>query len=50
MKFEIHFEYQDGVSDFIIIERDTIVEIKKIAHEEIQKRNAKNFYSIEIDN
>lgn len=38
MKFEIHFEYNDGTEDSIILEGDTIEEIRESSINELEKR------------
>ena len=39
MKFKIGFDLPDGSSDYVIIEADTIKEIKQKAAEAVYKRN-----------
>ena len=48
MKFEIHFDLPSGDEDSIVIEGDTIEELKKMADYEVEKRGGINPWSIEL--
>ena len=48
MKFRIHFEHHNGTEDSIIIEADTIEEIRAKAKLELEPRLVKNAWSEEI--
>jgi hypothetical protein len=48
MKFEIHFELADGSEDFVVIEGDTVEEIREKADAEVAKRNGENPWSKEL--
>lgn len=48
MKFKVHFEYADGTEDSVILEADTIEQIREQANYEVNKRNGLNPWSEEI--
>ena len=49
MKFRIHFEHQDGTEDSIIVEGETIEELREQAGAELTKRNGENPWSEEVE-
>ena len=48
MTFKIHFEYEDGAQDSIIIDGDTIEEIRSKADIELKRRGGLNPWSEEL--
>tara|TARA_R110000868_G_scaffold401005_1_gene676275 strand:+ start:2184 stop:2333 length:150 start_codon:yes stop_codon:yes gene_type:complete len=48
MKFKIYYEYTSGEEDFIIIEGETVEEIRKKADTETSKRGVVGLWSEEI--
>jgi hypothetical protein len=49
MKYKIYFEYKDGTQDYMFISGDTIEEIRKKAHEELNKRGVKGLTSEKVE-
>jgi hypothetical protein len=48
MRFEIHFEREDGTEDYIIVSGDSLKEIRQQAEVEVEVRNGKNPWSREV--
>lgn len=48
MKIRIHWITKDGFEDNIIIEADTLDELREIAKREVEKRNAVDYWSSEL--
>ena len=40
--FRLHFEYDNGVQDDVVISGDTIEECRKIAKHELERRGVEN--------
>jgi acyl-coenzyme A thioesterase PaaI-like protein len=49
MKFEIHFTRPNGDPDFVIVDGDTIKEIRQQAEAEVEVRNGTDPWSREIE-
>ena len=49
MKFKIHGEYADGTADSVIIEGDSMQELREIARYEVEKRGWSNYWSEEVE-
>ena len=45
MKYEIHFELQDGSKDSVIVSGSSLVEVRAEASRAVQSRNAKYLWS-----
>lgn len=41
-KFRVHFEYDNGTQDDVVIQGDTIEECRKIAEQQLVKRGVEN--------
>ena len=48
MKFEIHFTLPDGSEDMIIVEGDSIEEIRKSAHAKVDLRGGHDLWSEKV--
>jgi len=48
MRYRIHFTLPDGTEDSVVIAADSIEELRKLADEEVAKRNGKDPWSEEI--
>ncbi len=48
MTFKIHFEHADGTEDSVIVEGETIEEIREEAEKQIAARNGQNPWSEEL--
>lgn len=49
MKFRIHYELANGDEDSIVIEGDTLDDIRQKAGEEVAKRSGQNPWSEELN-
>ena len=48
MRYEIHFTTKDGRGDYVVVEGDTVEEIREKAEAEVSKRDGRDPWSKEI--
>ena len=48
MKFEIHFTLPSGDEDFIVLEGETVDELREMADREVEKRGGTDPWSVPL--